>query len=64
MSVAAFVMGVVMSYLGALLPPKGELSNSMIIVIGQFLTYSAGGLGIKTYIDVRYTGTNTKNSEE
>lgn len=63
-SVAAFIVGVVMSFLGVFLPPKGELSNSMIMIIGQFLMYSAGGLGIKTYIDGRYTGTNTKNSEE
>ena len=50
-SVAAFIVGVVLTFLGLFLPPTGEIDNSVLVAVGQFLTMAAAGLGIKEYVD-------------
>ena len=50
-SVAAFLVGVVLTSLGLFLPPTGEIDNSVLVAVGQFLTMAAAGLGIKEYVD-------------
>lgn len=50
-SVAAFLVGVVLTFLGLFLPPTGEIDNSVLVAVGQFLTMAAAGLGIKEYVD-------------
>ena len=50
-SVASFLVGVVLTFLGLFLPPTGEIDNSVLVAVGQFLTMTAAGLGIKEYVD-------------
>ena len=50
-SVASFITGVTLTFLGLFLPPKGEIENGVLIAIGQFLTLTATGLGVKEYVD-------------
>lgn len=50
-SVASFVAGVVLTFLGLYLPPTGVIDNSVLIAAGQFLTLCATGLGVKEYVD-------------
>lgn len=52
-SVASFVVGVVLTFLGLLLPPLGVIDNSVLVAVGQFLTLCATGLGVKEYVDGR-----------
>lgn len=52
-SIAAFVVGVVLTFLGLLLPPLGVIDNSVLVAVGQFLTLCATGLGVKEYVDGR-----------
>lgn len=54
-SVAAFVVGTAITFLGLLLPPKGEIDNSVLVAAGQFLTLCGAGLGVKEYVDARIT---------
>lgn len=51
LSVASFLVGVVLTFLGLFLPPTGEIDNSVLVAVGQFLTMAATGLGIKEYVD-------------
>ena len=68
-SIAAFVVGTVITFLGLFLPPTGEIDNSVLVAVGQFLTLCAGGLGVKEYVDGSITRarmkqeTNGKNNE-
>lgn len=50
-SVASFIVGVILTFLGLLLPPLGVIDNSVLIAVGQFLTLCATGLGVKEYVD-------------
>ena len=52
-SVASFVVGAVLTFLGLFLPPTGEINNGVLIAVGQFLTLCATGLGVKEYVDGR-----------
>lgn len=49
-SVASFLVGVVLTFLGLFLPPTGVIDNSVLIAAGQFLTLCATGLGVKEYV--------------
>ena len=50
-SIASFVVGVILTFLGLLLPPMGVIDNSVLVAVGQFLTLATTGLGVKEYID-------------
>lgn len=50
-SVASFVVGVTLTFLGLFLPPTGVIDNSVLVAVGQFLTLAATGLGVKEYVD-------------
>ena len=52
-SIASFIVGVVLTFLGLLLPPLGVIDNSVLVAVGQFLTLCATGLGVKEYVDGR-----------
>ena len=49
-SVASFIVGVTLTFLGLFLPERGEIANSVLIAVGQFLTLTATGLGVKEYV--------------
>lgn len=46
MAVVLFVFGIVMSIWGFVTPPEGELSNSVLFLVGQSLLFIAAILGI------------------
>lgn len=54
-SVASFIVGVVVTFLGLFLPPVGVIDNSVLVAAGQFLTLCATGLGIKEYVNGKIT---------
>lgn len=50
-SIASFIVGTILTFLGLLLPPLGIIDNSVLVAVGQFLTLCAAGLGVKEYVD-------------
>ena len=60
-SVASFIVGVVLTFLGLLLPPLGVIDNSVLVAVGQFLTLCATGLGVKEYVDGRIIMEETRH---
>lgn len=50
-AVASFIVGTTLTFLGLFLPPQGEIDNSVLVAVGQFLTLAAAGLGVKEYVD-------------
>ena len=47
---ASFVVGVTLTFLGLFLPPTGVIDNTVLVAVGQFLTLTATGLGVKEYV--------------
>lgn len=62
-SVAAFVVGTVVTFLGLFLPPTGVIDNSVLVAVGQFLTLCAAGLGVKEYVDGSITRARMKAAD-
>ena len=58
--VASFIVGVVLTFLGLFLPPQGVIDNTVLVAVGQFLTLTAAGLGVKEYVDGSITRARTK----
>ena len=46
----AFISGWVLTFWGFNMPPKGEVNNTVIVVLGQAMTYAAAAYGIGEYI--------------
>ena len=63
-SVASFIVGVVLTFLGLFLPPTGIIDNSVLVAVGQFLTLAAAGLGVKEYVDGSITRLRMKQERE
>lgn len=61
-SISSFIVGTALIFMGLFMPPKGDINNSVLVGTGQFLSLTAGGLGIKQYIDGKYG--SIKNKEE
>lgn len=59
-SIASFIAGVVLTFLGLFLPPTGVIDNTVLVAVGQFLTLCAAGLGVKEYVDGSITKTRMK----
>ena len=49
----SFALGWLITIAGFIAPPMGVVDNSVIIILGQALTYVAVGVGLKTYADVQ-----------
>lgn len=49
-AVASFIVGTVLTFLGCLLPPVGQIDNTVLVALGQFLTLCAAGLGLREYV--------------
>ncbi len=63
-SVASFIVGVALTFLGLFLPPMGIIDNSVLVAVGQFLTLSAAGLGVKEYVDGSITRANMRHQNQ
>lgn len=63
-SVASFLVGVTLTFLGLFLPPTGAIDNTVLIAVGQFLTLAAAGLGVKEYVDGSITRLRMKQEKD
>ena len=45
--------GIVLSFMGFFVPPRGEISDSVLWYFAQTLIYAGSVLGIKLYVDRR-----------
>ena len=48
-AIIAFVIGWCMSIAGFIVPPLGDISNSVLFVLGQALLYAASVFGVSAY---------------
>lgn len=53
-AVAAFVVGVILVFIGLFLPPIGSIDANVLWACGQFLAVCAAGLGFKEYLDANF----------
>jgi len=51
--IGSFLVGWGLTIAGFCVPPLGVIDNTVLIVLGQALTYCGGGLGLKQYLNVR-----------
>lgn len=51
--IGSFVCGWLITIAGFIVPPLGVVDNSVIIILGQALTYTAVGVGLKEYGDIQ-----------
>jgi hypothetical protein len=49
----AFVLGWIVTVIALFIPPQGIVDSSVVVILGQSMTYCAAGLGIKDYVDYR-----------
>ena len=50
-AVAMLVVGVTLNLAGFIIPPTGEISDSVLWVLAQSLIYAGSVFGVKSYID-------------
>lgn len=50
---AAFCLGWIVTIISLFMPPQGIVDETVLVVLGQGLSYSAVGLGMKDYVDTR-----------
>lgn len=50
-AIAAFLAGWALTVAGFIIPPKGEVSDSVLWILGQALIYTASVLGIGMYFN-------------
>lgn len=60
---ASFILGWVLTIAGFIVPPMGVIDNSVIIILGQALTYTAVGVGLKEYADITIAKFKDKNTD-
>ena len=49
----SFIFGWGLTIAGFIVPPLGVIDNTVLVVLGQALTYVSVGVGLKTYADVQ-----------
>ena len=64
--IGSFALGWLITIAGFIVPPLGVIDNSVIIILGQALTYTAVGVGLKEYGDIQNARINQllKDSEK
>lgn len=60
----SFALGWLITIAGFIAPPTGVVDNSVIIILGQALTYTAVGVGLKEYADITIAKFKDKNENE
>ena len=68
-AVAMLVAGVGLSIAGFIVPPTGEISDSVLMFTAQCLVYAGSALGINVYInskfsDIKQQLTNNTSTDE
>lgn len=56
----AFVAGWALTFWGFNLPPEGVVDNTVIVVLGQAMTYAAAAFGLGEYIQYNIQKLKTK----
>lgn len=66
-AIAMLCVGTILSVVGFILPPTGEISNSVLTFFAQCLVYAGSVFGIKTYVHNKFINLekkiNTTNHE-
>lgn len=60
-AVVAFLIGWGLTVAGFLIPPKGEVHDSVLWILGQALVYAASVFGVGMYISSEMTKLRTEN---
>lgn len=60
---SSFILGWALTIAGFIVPPLGVIDNSVIIILGQALTYTAVGVGLKEYADITIAKFKDKNTD-
>lgn len=55
-AVCMLIFGCVLTAIGFFLNPAGEISNSVLWVLGQSLVYAGSVFGLKNYVDAKLGG--------
>lgn len=63
-AVVGFVAGWVITFWGFHLPPQGVIDNTVIVVLGQAMTYSAGAFGVDKFIDYKIDRKRRRKEED
>ena len=68
-AIAMLVAGVSLSIAGFIVPPTGEISDSVLMFTAQCLVYAGSALGINVYInskfsDIKQQLTNNTSTDE
>jgi 4-hydroxybenzoate polyprenyltransferase len=63
-AVVGFVAGWVITFWGFNLPPQGVIDNTVIVVLGQAMTYSAAAFGVDKFIDYKIDRKKRTRQEE
>ena len=62
-AIVAFAIGFGLTIAGFFTPPKGEVHDSVLWILGQALIYTASVLGIGMYFNSKSVELNTKMEE-
>lgn len=52
LALASWVVAVMLAVVSLLLPPKGVIDSSVLILVAQFLVLSATFLGVESYVNL------------
>jgi len=66
-AIAMLIAGVALSIAGFIVPPTGEISDSVLMFTAQCLVYAGSALGINVYINSKFSDIKkqlTKTSTE
>ena len=63
-AVAMLVVGVALNIAGFIIPPTGEISDSVLWVLAQSLIYAGSVFGVKSYIDDKVDNISRKLPKE
>lgn len=53
-AIAMLAIGTILSVVGFIVPPTGEISNSVLAFFAQCLVYAGSVFGIKTYVHNKF----------
>lgn len=60
-AIGMLLFGCILTAIGFFLPPAGEISNSVLWVLGQCLIYAGSVFGLKNYVDAKL-GDHARNN--
>ncbi len=62
--ILALIFGWGITIAGFILPPEGVVDDSVLIILGQALTYVAVGVGLKDYVDSKLSSFKKKEEKK